>query len=341
MLILERYGTLRLRDVLDAAIGYALNGHPLVERAVMTIETVEHQFNTHWPTSAALYLPGGKVPAVGQLFRNPRHAETYLRILREAEAGGGGREAEIARARRAWSQGFVAEAVDAFCRTEAVMDTSGRRHKGVLSAHDMANWQPTIEAAVHVDYAGNRVFKPGPWTQGPVLLQMLALLKHTGIDQMHPSSPEFAHLWIEAAKLAYADREAFYGDPAFVPVPMDVLLSEAYNAERRKLIGKTADLTQRPGTIPGFGGRIITRTAADVGVAATGSGAAKPATCLRPRLRAGGCNHHRSSPRSVSRLARAARCSGSKTACRARLRQASGRVQRCPSAWPSATANRT
>src|SRR5262249_39946506 len=142
MLILERYGTMRVRDVLEPAIGYARNGQPLTERAVYTIDKVKQLFLEHWPTSAAVYLPGGEVPKRGTLFRNPKYAETFTRIIAEAEAGGGGREAEIARARRAWSQGFVAEAIDAFCRTQEVMDVSGRRHRGVLTGHDMATWKP-------------------------------------------------------------------------------------------------------------------------------------------------------------------------------------------------------
>jgi gamma-glutamyltranspeptidase / glutathione hydrolase len=272
MLILQRYGTMRVRDVLEAAIGYASSGHPLVPRVIETIGTVREMFLEHWPTSAALYLPGGKAPAAHAMFRNPAHAETYMRILREAEAGGGGRDAEIARARNAWSQGFVAAEVDRFCRTQEVMDVSGRRHKGVLTAHDMSTWQPSIEAPLHLDYGKHRVYKPGPWTQGPVLLQMLSLLKGYDLDTMDPAGPEFLHLWIEAAKLAFADREAFYGDPAFADVPMDVLLSDAYAESRRPLIGERASMDQRPGSIAGFGGRVVLPEART----ATGSGAGEP-----------------------------------------------------------------
>ena len=174
MMILRDWGTLRLRDVLEPAIGYARNGYPLVERGCSTIATVAKLFREHWPTSAAVYLPGGNVPAPHSLFTNVKHAETYERILKEAEAGGGGREAEIERARRAWSQGFVAEAIDAFCRHHEVMDVSGRPHRGVLTAEDLAKWLPTIEDPVHLDYGNYRVLKPNAWTQGPVLLQMLA-----------------------------------------------------------------------------------------------------------------------------------------------------------------------
>ncbi len=276
MMILRDHGTMRLRDVLEPAIGYAEHGYPLVERITATIDTVKDLFREHWPTSAALYLPGGQPPPAGTLFRNPAHAATYARILHEAEAGGGGREKEIERARRAWSQGFVAEAIDAFCRTNEVMDVTGRRHKGVLTAQDLATWVPTLEAPLALDYGRHRVFKPGPWTQGPVLLQMLALLKGTDLDTLAPASPEFLHLWIESAKLAYADREAFYGDPTFAKVPMDVLLSEAYNAERRKLIGARASLEQRPGTVEGFGGKVIVKGTSDKRVAVSSAGAGEP-----------------------------------------------------------------
>ena len=109
------------------------------------------------------------------------------------------------------------------------------------------------------------MLKPQSWTQGPVLLQMLALLKGFPLDQMSPTDPEFVHLWTECAKLAYADREAFYGDPKFVEVPMQTLLSEAYNAERRKLVGAEASMEQRPGHIEGFGGKVIVKGAREAG----------------------------------------------------------------------------
>jgi gamma-glutamyltranspeptidase/glutathione hydrolase len=277
MLILRDYGTMRLRDVLEPAIGYAKHGHPLVERASATIATVEELFREHWPTSAAVYLPGGKVPEPGTIFRNTRHGESYARILEEAESGGGGREAEIARACKAWSQGFVAEAIDRFCRTQEVMDVSGRPHRGVLTADDMARWQPTIEAPVHFDYGRYRVFKPGPWTQGPVLLQMLALLREYGFDRIDPTDADFIHTWIECAKLAYADREAFYGDPSFVEVPLETLLSRAYNAERRKLVDpRSASMEQRPGHIAGFGGKVIVKGIAEGRTAVSAGGAGEP-----------------------------------------------------------------
>ena len=276
MLVLRDYGTMRLRDVLEPSIGYAQNGHPIVERACATISTVKNLFQEHWPTSAAVYLPGGKVPAAATLFRNPAHAETYLRILKEAEAGGGSREAEIDRARHAWSQGFVAEKIGQFCARSEVMDVSGRRHKGVLTAQDIAGWLPTIEPPLAYDYGKYTLLKPGPWTQGPTLLQTMAILKGFDLDRLAPTDPDYIHLWIEATKLAYADREAFYGDPKFAKVPMETLLSERYNNDRRREIGSTASMEQRPGKIEGFGGGVIMKGISAGRVAVSAAGAGEP-----------------------------------------------------------------
>jgi gamma-glutamyltranspeptidase/glutathione hydrolase len=276
MTLLRDYGTMRLADVLAPAIGYAKNGYPLVERISATIDTVKDQFRDHWPTSAALYLPGGKVPVPGTIFTNPKMAETYERILREAQSSGGNREAEIERARKSWSQGFVADAIDKFCRTQEVMDTSGRRHRGVLNGHDMAGWQASVEPPIVYDYGRYTVMKAGPWTQGLVTLQTLALLKGYDLDAMSPTSADFIHLQVEATKLAFADRDTFYGDPKFVKVPVDVLLSGAYNTERRKLITDRASLELRPGTVAGFGKTLDVRLADGARAAVASSGAGEP-----------------------------------------------------------------
>jgi gamma-glutamyltranspeptidase/glutathione hydrolase len=253
MLLLRDYGTMRLADVLTPAIGYARNGFPLVERIPATIRAVEALFREHWQSSAAVYLPNGEVPQAGSLFRNPVLADTYERILKKAEAEGSDRERQIERARRLWSQGFVAEAIDRFCRTQDVMDVTKRAHRGVLTGQDMAGWQATVEAPVGYDYGRYRVLKTAPWTQGLATLQQLALLKGFDLDGLDPVGPDFIHLQVEAAKLAFADRDTFYGDPAFVDVPVETLLSDAYNADRRKLVGDKASMELRPGAVQGFG----------------------------------------------------------------------------------------
>ncbi len=261
MLLLRDYGTLSLAEVLAPAIGYAENGHPLLERTNATIATVAAMFREYWPTSAAVYLPNNEVPASGSLFANKTLAATYRRIIKEAESAGGDRVAQIERARRSWSHGFVAEAIDHFCRTQEVMDSSGKRHRGVLTADDIARWTPHIEAPLTYNYNRYTVCKTGPWGQGPVTLQQLALLKGFKLDGLDPTGPDFIHLIVEASKLAYADREAFYGDPEFVQVPMPTLLSDAYNSERRKLIGESASRQLHPGSIEGFGAVVKLRRA--------------------------------------------------------------------------------
>jgi gamma-glutamyltranspeptidase/glutathione hydrolase len=270
MMLLRDYGTMPLVEVLAPAIGYAQNGYPLLERASATIGTVAALFREHWPTSAAVYLPNNKVPATGTLFANTALAATYSRIVKEAESAGGDRVAQIERARKSWSRGFVAEAIDRFCRTQEIMDTSGERHRGVLTADDMARWTPHSEAPLTYDYGRYTVCKTGPWGQGPVTLQQLALLKGFDLDGLDPTGADFIHLAVECSKLAYADREAFYGDPDFVEVPMATLLSDAYNSARRNLVTEQASLELRPGSIAGFGAvvklrRQTTPTAAGAG----------------------------------------------------------------------------
>jgi gamma-glutamyltranspeptidase / glutathione hydrolase len=276
MMLLRDYGTMRLADVLAPAISYARNGHPLVERACATIAMVADLFREHWPTSAAVYLPDGKVPAPATLFTNRALAETYARVLREAESTGSDRVGQIERARKVWSQGFVAEAIDKFCRTQKVMDVSGARHGGLLTGADLAAWQAHVEPPLTYDYGNYTVCKPGVWSQGPVVLQQLALLKGFDLDSLDPAGPDFIHLQVECAKLAYADRESFYGDPDFVKVPIETLLSDRYNTERRKLIGQRASRELRPGSVEGFGAVVEMRRADSARAAVGAFGAGEP-----------------------------------------------------------------
>ncbi|TCW00130.1 gamma-glutamyltransferase family protein [Biostraticola tofi] len=251
MLMLRDYGTMTVRQVLEPAIHYLENGHPLLPRVAATIQSLAEFFKQEWPTSYETWLPGGVAPQALSNFKNPALAATWRRIIAEAEARGG-REAGIDAARDAFYRGFVAEAIGDYLQTAEVMDASGRRHKGVLSLDDLANWTATIEQPTTYDYHGWTVAKTGPWGQGPVLLQSLALLKDIDIAAMDPVGEEFVHTLVEAMKLAYADREVYYGDPDGAPVPMQTLLSDAYNQERRKLIGAEASMDLRPGRLPGF-----------------------------------------------------------------------------------------
>lgn len=251
MLMLRDYGTMSVRDVLEPAIHYLENGHPLLPRVSASIAGLAHFFQTEWPTSYETWVPGGAVPLPLSSFKNPVLAETWKRIVKESEAKGD-REAGIEAARDAFYRGFVAEKIADYLADAEVMDASGSRHKGVLTADDMAGYQATIDAPTTYDYHGWTIAKTGPWGQGPVLLQSLALLKGFDIGKMDPAGPDFVHTVVEAMKLAYADREVYYGDPEFAQVPVQTLLSDAYNDERRKLISDKASLDLRPGLVPGF-----------------------------------------------------------------------------------------
>jgi gamma-glutamyltranspeptidase / glutathione hydrolase len=247
MLLLREYGRLPLREVIGYAIGYAESGYPLIPAISWGIASVADLFRDHWTSSAEVYLPGGSVPAPGALFVNKALAATYQRVLLEAEAAGPDRDEQIDAARRAWYEGFVADAIGRFAATE-VMDVTGERHRGFLSAHDLATWHPKLEAPLSYDYAGLQVCKTGPWGQGPVFLQQLALLAGCDMTAMEPGSAQYIHTVIEAGKLAFADREAWYGDPDFTDVPIAALLSKEYNDERRRLIGDAASADLRPGS---------------------------------------------------------------------------------------------
>ena len=249
MLLLRDYGTLSLRDVLEPAIFYAGQGFPLVTRAAAAIMPVAEFFKTEWPSSAAVWLPRGQAPKANEVIRTPDIAEVYARILREAESVSADRAEQIEAARRAFYRGFVAEAIDRFCSDFKAMDSSGRRHKGLLRGDDLAGWQATLEAPLSYDYHGLRVHKTGPWGQGPAFLQALALLKEIDLAAMDPNGAEFVHMVVEAMKLAIADRDVFYGDPNFADVPMQMLLSEDYNTRRRALIGRNASRDFSPGDL--------------------------------------------------------------------------------------------
>lgn len=255
MLLLRDHGTWSVADVLAPAIFYAEHGQPVLETTVDVIARMAPLFETEWTTSANLFLPHGQPPEAGALFCNPALAETYARIVKEAGLAAS-REAQIDAARSTWREGFIAETIDQYCRTAEAIDTSGRRHGGLLTGEDMTTWSATYEDAATFDYCGYTVCKTGPWGQGPVFLQQLALLSGFDLTVMDPNGPDFVHTILESAKLAFADREAFYGDPNFNDVPLDELLSDTYANTRRALITEKASMDLRPGYIEGFGGPI-------------------------------------------------------------------------------------
>jgi gamma-glutamyltranspeptidase/glutathione hydrolase len=174
-----------------------------------------------------------------------------LRIMCRAEdsAKGKGRIAGIEAARDAFYKGEIAERIIEFISNTPVEDASGKAHTALLSYEDMAEWHAAVEEPVSVDYKGLDVFKCSSWTQGPVFLQQLTLLEGYDLASMGHNSAEYIHTSVEAAKLAFADREAYYGDPNFDDVPFDVLLSKEYAAARRALIGQKSSMEMRPGDV--------------------------------------------------------------------------------------------
>jgi gamma-glutamyltranspeptidase/glutathione hydrolase len=251
MMLLREYGTLRLRDVMGYAIGYAAGGYPLIPAISWGIASVAELFRDHWASSAAVYLPGGQVPAPGSLFANPALAATYQRIVDEAEAASTDRDEQIEAARRVYYEGFVAEAIDAYVSSAEVMDVTGEPHRGLLSYADLASWHPRLEEPLTYDVGGLTVCKTKPWGQGPVFLQQLALLDGFDLAAMEPGSADYIHTVTECAKLAFADREAWYGDPDFTDVPVKALLSAGYADARRQLVGPRASADLVPGSPDG------------------------------------------------------------------------------------------
>ena len=288
LLMLRDHGTQSLAEVLEPAIGYAGGGHPIGARVAATVSSVQELFENDWPTSAAQWLRGGRAPEVGALFANPAYARTLRRLVAEAEASGTRRERQIDGARRAWSQGFVAGAVDAFSR-QAFRDSSGTAHPGLVTGGDMAEFSATWEEPATLDWHGFSVAKTAPWGQGPVLLQTMTVLDALGDPQaLDPSTAHGIHAVAEALKLAFADREAWYGDG--YDVPLETLLSKEYAAGRAGLVGARASREVRPGSPDGREPRIAAyvmdrvRRTAIPGVATTGEATPGDATTGEPTV---------------------------------------------------------
>ena len=250
LLLLGRFGSQRLADVLAGATHLAEGGFPMYDALRDSIAQMAGRFRSEWPSSADVFLPEGQVPASGRIWRQPVLAET-LRRLSKADAGFNRREDGLRAAYEAFYRGGIAGTVCDFCRSQSINDASGRAHRGLLTPEDFALYAARLEEPVSTRYRDLEVIKCGPWTQGPVLLEMLNLLEGFDLRAMGHDSADFIHTVVEAMKLAFADREFYYGDPDFVKVPLDRLLSKTYAEERRALIApESASLELRPGGFP-------------------------------------------------------------------------------------------
>ncbi len=244
---LQEFGTLSLKDVLGPAVDLAEGGFPMYSALRNGIIKVEARFKEEWPTSAAIYLDHDEAPREGALIRNPDWARTLKGAIDASLRGG------IPAALDYFYSGPVAQKAVEFSRNNAFLDGSGERHTGLLSAEDFAEFGSDgtrIEDPARAMYRGIEVLKCGPWSQGPVFLQQLKLLEGFDLPKLGHNTAEYLHVYLEASKLAFADRERYYGDPSFVRVPLGLLLSEDYAAERRELIdARQASLELRPGSI--------------------------------------------------------------------------------------------
>ncbi|WP_419183549.1 gamma-glutamyltransferase family protein [Serinibacter arcticus] len=256
MHLLGRYGTRPLTELASYAVTYARHGHPTLPRVTSTIDAVAHVFREHWTSSAAVYLAGGAAPSPGSLLRNPDLADTLEVLARAGAAAGGDAASQAEAARAAFYEGFVADAVDAFAATPQWDGVADGAHRSFLTGADLAAWRASEEAPATLVFGGVEVVKPGLWSQGPVLLQQLALLEAAGVAGIDADDPRWVHLAIEASKLAMADREAFYGDSldhdggardGGERVAVADLLEVAYTRERAALLGERALADLLPG----------------------------------------------------------------------------------------------
>lgn len=259
---LERYGTMSFADVAKYAIRYARDGFPMYPLLQENIAIDENAYR-RWPSSTEVFLPGGKVPEVGDVFVQADLARSLQYMADEEAAGAGeGRAAGIRAARDAFYKGDIARQIAKY----------HAENGGFVTYDDLASYEVRIEPTVSVRVGDIDLHCCGPWTQGPVLAQALRLLEGYDLGALGHNSPDYVHVLTEALKLACADRERYYGDPAFVDVPMAELLSDRYTALRRRMIRADEAWPEMPP--PGDPRR---------GAAAIGQGPAIPAPAAAPQ----------------------------------------------------------
>ncbi|MFQ5936593.1 MAG: gamma-glutamyltransferase family protein [Acidiferrobacterales bacterium] len=226
VLALERFGTMSFGEVASAAIRLARDGFPIHPYTAEQIRLQADEYR-QWPSNAAIYLPGGKPPSPGQLFVQTDLARTLQYLVdEEAAAAGHSREAGLRAVHDAFYRGDIAHTIVRF----------HRENGGLLSAEDLDEFSVEIEPPVRAQFRGLDVYTCGFWCQGPVLLQTLNMLAGFDLAQLGHNTKGYIHVLAEALKLAFADRHRYYGDPRFVDVPTEALLSQSYAARRRRLI---------------------------------------------------------------------------------------------------------
>ncbi len=240
--VLARWGTMGFADVAAQAIELASKGFPLSEglrnQHKYGLVALRDKFLARWPGSAQLYLPEGRVPEVGEPMENAALARTYEWLANVERGAGGERKAKLAAVHDAFYRGEIAAEIGRF----------SRERDGLLESADLARFETRIEDPVSLRVGDSVLYKCGFWTQGPAELQTIALMLRHDLRGMGHGSADYCHLLVESMKLAYADREQYYGDPAQGLVPGEILLSDAYTAQRAALIDmRRANPELRPG----------------------------------------------------------------------------------------------
>ena len=250
-LALARFGTMGFSEVLQPAIELAENGFPIHEQLQQTLNNYFKSGKT-FPTTDEIFCPNGIVPDVGDRIVNIDAANTLKKLcLAEKKGRKRSRITGLEAATDAFYRGEIAETIIDFIHKNPVEDISGRSFKGMLDLEDFSEWHATIEEPEVINFRGLDVFKCPSWTQGPTFLQHLAILDTFDLEKIGHNTEEYLHILIESGKLAFADREAYYGDPDFDNVPLDVLLSKSYNLNRKESIKKSASMEMSPGLVSG------------------------------------------------------------------------------------------
>jgi len=238
ILALSEYGTMSFEQVSSPAIDYATGGFPIGDEFARFIGGTRTLLEL-WPASASFFLPGGSAPGRGEIFREPTLAKTLRELVQAEKSAKGKRVAKLKAVRDLFYQGSLAKRMAAFSEANG----------GLISYDDLKNFHAETDQPRSTAYRGYTVMKPGFWTQGPVMLEALNMLEGYNLRAMGHNSPEYLHTVVETVKLAFADRDRYYGDPKFSEIPEQILLSKEYAAERRKLIDpQKSSMESRPGS---------------------------------------------------------------------------------------------
>jgi gamma-glutamyltranspeptidase/glutathione hydrolase len=265
--LLESHGSRTLDEVLAPAVQYAEHGFPMYEymHRLLAVPETRSQFDLYPPGGTAVFYPDGRVPEVGELFVQPALGATLRGLVEAAARARGSRAAGIAAARERFYRGDVAAIIGAF----------SERLGGLLRADDLAGYRARLEPPLRTTFAGREILGQSAWTQGPVLQQALTMLETFDLRALGHNSPRYVHVIAEALKLAFADRERYYGDVR--DVPLAELLSPAYARERAALIrmDRAAPAAPPPGDPRrrGAGGATAAAPIAERAAAAAAGGA--------------------------------------------------------------------